>query len=321
LILIQKNKFIMTTINKNNEFLADIPLQEIAEVFAHFGSEEEGRVTFIPIGFPAAGKSLFLSSLLHYAKSSEREKLFRILPESKFPFSKGRIAFDEMVDYFQKGKLYAANAKGSIDLIGLDIIPTNEKLNTLKISFLDLAGDDIEKIKVSENAEFTGKIKAVLNGLQVNDAATIFALITPFEPAGSTNFGSNSEAHNREDTLHFDFLSFLEKEQPALFKNSKIFIIVSQWDKNRDSQLKIEDYIQKYRPSVYALVKNLNVVWGSYSVGRLLVQEDETGNTYQKLITRNEDYPENLWKTLYRVCTGDDLDQKTFWQKLISFFK
>ena len=57
----------MRTINKNEEFLADIPLQEIAEVFAHFGSEEAGRVTVIPIGFPAAGKSLFLSSLLALA--------------------------------------------------------------------------------------------------------------------------------------------------------------------------------------------------------------------------------------------------------------
>jgi hypothetical protein len=311
----------MRTINKNEEFLADIPLQEIAEVFAHFGSEEAGRVTVIPIGFPAAGKSLFLSSLLHYAKISTSEKLFRILLESNFPFDKGRIAFDEMVDYFHKGDLYAANAKGSIDLIGLDIIPTNEKLNTLKISFLDLAGDDIEKIKVSNNAEFTGKIKAVLNGLQVNDAPTIFALITPFEPAGSSNFGSNSEAHNREDTLHFDFLSFLEKEQPSIFKSSKIFIIVSQWDKNKNDKLTIEDYIQKYRPALYAFVKNLNVVWGSYSVGKLLVQADEAGKSYQKLITRNEEYPENFWKTLYRVCTGDDLDHKTFWQKLFSFLK
>lgn len=311
----------MKIINKNEDFLANIPLHEIAEVFAHFGSEEEGRVTVIPIGFPAAGKSLFLSSLLHYAKNATAEKLFRILPESKFPFDKGRIAFDEMVDYFHKGELYGATATGTVDLIGLDIIPTNEKLNTLKISFLDLAGEDIQKIKVSDNSEFTGKIKAVLNGLQVNDAPTIFTLITPFEPAGSTGFGSNSEAHNREDTLHFDFLSFLEREQPEIFKNSKIFIIVSQWDKNKNSQLTIEEYIQKNRPAVYTFVKNLNVIWGSYSVGRLLVQSDETGKAYQKLITRNEEYPENFWKKLYQVCTGDDLDHKTFWQKLFSFLK
>jgi hypothetical protein len=312
----------MTTLNKNEEFLADIPLPEIAEVFASFGSEEEARVTIIPIGFPAAGKSLFLSSLLHYAKSSKREKLFNITPEPpKGIFLKGRIAFNEMVEYFHNGQLYGANAKGSIDLIGLDIKPNNEKLSKLKIAFLDLAGEDIQNIKVSNNAEFTGKIKAVLNGLQANDAPVIFTLITPFEPAGSTSFGSNSVAHDREDTLHFDFLSFLEKEEPNIFKNSKIFIIVSQWDKNTNPQLNIENYIQKYRPSIYAFVKNLNVIWGSYSVGRLLVQQDETGKSYQKLITINEDYPENFWKKLYQVCTGDDLDQKTFWQKLFGFFK
>jgi hypothetical protein len=309
----------MTELNKNSNFLANVPLQEIAEVFAHFGTED--RVTVIPIGFPAAGKSLFLSSLLHYAKSSSADKLFRILPESNFPFDKGRIAFDEMVDYFNKGNLYSATQKGTIDLIGLDIIPTNENLNRLKISFLDLAGEDIQNIKVSNNGEFTGKIKAVLNGLQVNEAPTVFALITPFEPAGSSNYGANTNAHNIEDTLLFDFLSFLEREQPNIFKNAKIFIIVSQWDKNNNTNLTIEEYIRKNRPAVYNFVKNLNILWGKYSVGRLLVQSDETGKTYQKLITKDEFYPQNFWKTLYQVCTGDDLDHKNFWQKLFSFLK
>ena len=301
---------------KNQSFLANIPLQEIAEIFAHFGNQD--RVTVIPIGFPQAGKSLFLSSLLYYAKSASSERLFRISPESKFPFDKGRIAFDEMVDYFNKGILYSATQSGTIDLIGLDLIPTNEKLNTIKFSFLDLAGEDIEKIKISHSGEFTGKIKAVLNGLQVNDAPIIFTLLTPIEPAGSNEYGSNNEAHNREDTLHFDFLTFLEKEQPNIFKQAKLFIIVSQWDKNKDEKLTVQDYIKNHRPAIYNFVKNLNVVWGSYSVGKLLVQSDESGKSYQKLITKNEDYPERLWKKLYQITAGEDLDKKSFWQKLFS---
>ena len=66
----------MTTLNKNEEFLADIPLPEIAEVFASFGSEEEARVTIIPIGFPAAGKCFY--HLCFIMQKVQKEKSFLI---------------------------------------------------------------------------------------------------------------------------------------------------------------------------------------------------------------------------------------------------
>ena len=59
-----------------------------------------------------------------------------------------------------------------------------------------------------------------------------------------------------------------------------------------------------------------------YSYFKYMYEIDiKESKAYQKLITRNEEYPENFWKSLYRVCTGEDLDHKTFWQKLFSFFK
>ncbi len=300
---------------KGKQFLADIPLSQIAGEFAQFASDN--RVTIVPIGFPQAGKSLFLSSLLHFASKGDGT-LFRTNFENQFPFDKGRIAADEMISYFTKGDIYSSTAKGSLDLVGVNLTPNNPKLPGLKLAFLDLAGDDIENIKTSNKSDFTDKINAVFNGLQVDKSPIVFALITPFLPPKQSLADSNSirNAHDREDTLLYDFLNYLKQEQPNVLEHSKIFIIVSQWDKNSDATLSITDFIERYRPSVFNYVKRLNVVWGSYSVGSLLVQKDEDDTVFQKLITRNQDYPARFWNKLYKVCTNKHLDKQSFWEKL-----
>ena len=295
-------------------FLADVPLHNIAKTFSSFGSEN--RVTVVPIGFPQAGKSMLLSSLFRYAVRGQ-DTHFNVNLENKFPFNNGRRAADIMINYFEKGKIYSTTRKGTLDLVGLSINPTHSKLPRLDLAFLDLAGEDLQGIKSSNKGDFTAKINAVFNGLQVDDSPIIFMLITPFDPPLINNF-SIEEAHQHEDTLHFDFLNYLEKDQPAILNNSKIFIIVSQWDKSTNSALTVEKYIEKYRPAIHNKVKNSDVSWGQYTVGKLLTTTDESGNTFQELVKINSEYPARFWRRLYNVCTNKDLEKKSFCEKLFS---
>lgn len=296
------------------EFLADLPLHNIAKAFTSFN--DDNRVTIIPIGFPQAGKSMLLSSLLRYAVRGE-ETSFKINFENDYPFNHGRQAADSMVSYFEKGKIYATTAKGSLDLVGLTITPSNLKLPELKLAFLDLAGEDIQGIKTSINGDFTKKINAVFNGLQVDDSPIIFALITPFDPPQHSNF-TREEAHHQEDTLHFDFLNYLKQNQPHLYANAKYFIIASQWDKNANASLTVEEFIKNKRPAIYNAVKDSRVSWGHYSVGKLLTTQDESGKIFQELVKIDNSSPSRLWKRLYKVCTNKNLDKKSFWEKLFS---
>jgi hypothetical protein len=296
---------------QGTKFLEDLSLHEIAKEFTEFG--QQGRHTIVPIGFPQAGKSLLLSSLMYYARKG-KETLFKVNLENDFPFNNGRKTVDNMIKAFDEKRLFGANAKGSLDLIGIDIVPTKPKLPTLKLAFLDLAGEDIKNIKTSEESAFTEKINAVFNGLQVVKSPIIFSLITPFEPAKKDG-ETSQDAHNREDALHYDFLNYIEKNQPNLKRQCKFFIIVSQWDKNPNENQSIEEYIRTKRPSIYAYVKNSQVVWGQYSVG-LLLESKEDGINYQSIVRINHDYPSRFWKKLYQICTGKNLDQKTFLQKI-----
>jgi hypothetical protein len=292
-------------------FLSELTAHDIARVFADFGSQN--RVLAIPIGFPQAGKSLLLSSLMYYARRGE-DTLFRTNLVNNFPFDKGRLAADQMVDYFNQGKLYQATEKGSLDLIGIDIQPAKENLPALNLAFLDLAGEDIMGIKTSEGAVFTDKINAVFNGVKIDNSPVVFILITPFEPPRKENETSQN-AHDREDALHYDFLNYIKQNQPELLNNSKFFIVVSQWDRNSNAGLSVETFIKEKRPSIYNYVKNSTVVWGEYSIGKLLESKID-GVQIQEIVRINYEYPSRFWKKMYQICTNKNLDQKSFWEKL-----
>ncbi len=53
--------------------LADLSQKNIMEIFDNLN--QEGRHIVVPIGFPKAGKSLFLSSLLYYSQRYTEKKM------------------------------------------------------------------------------------------------------------------------------------------------------------------------------------------------------------------------------------------------------
>ena len=307
----RKAKQITETNKEQRTQLADLDVQKIAKEFTRF--RKDNRVVVIPIGFPQAGKSLLLSSLMYYARKSE-DTLFKTRLENDFPYDGGRTVVDQMINRFDKGKVYDATAKGTLDLIGITIQPTKLKLPDLSLGFLDLAGEDIKNIKTSEGSTFTEKIDAIFNGLKIDNTPIIFTLITPFQPAINSD-ESIQDAHDREDTLHYDFLNYIEVNQPQLLRNSKFFIVVSQWDKNPNEKDDVEEFIRNYRPSIYGFVKNAPVIWGEYSIGQLLVSK-VNGVNVQEIVRINYDYPSRFWKKLYTICTNKNLDHKTWWEKL-----
>lgn len=296
----------------NTDFLANIDLHDVARVFTNF--TRDNRILVIPIGFPQAGKSLMLSSLMYYARRGD-DTLFRTNVERDFPYNRGVLAVDDMVSFFDRGDLYDATQQGTLDLIGINISPSKAKLPQLKLAFLDLAGEDIKNIKTSERGAFTDKINAVFNGLKIDNSPVIFTLITPYEPARLSG-ESMQNAHDREDSLHYDFLNYIKVSQPQLLQNTKFFIIVSQWDKNPNQKENVEDFIKRYRPSIYNYVKDSGAVWGSYSVGKLLETPMSDGTVRQEIVRINYDFPSRFWAKLYHICTNKSLDGKNWFSKL-----
>ena len=303
-------------LSDRKSFSDELNLTELAQYFSSL--DQKGfDATIIPIGFPAAGKSMLLSSLLWYAQKGEPPFSQDIL-DSEY-FREGSIVLRNMVDRFStNGSLYQTTAKGTLDLIGIDITPLKSSIPPIRLAFLDLAGEDVKNIDTLNGGKFTAKIDAVLNGLQINKSPVIFALITPYTPArySTDSRVSDTEGHMREDALHHSFLNYLEQHQPNLIASSKIFIIVSQWDKNPNPNLKVEEYIRLNRQSVYNYIQNKDVIYGHYSIGRILNQQENNGATTQRIAFRDRSSPYKLWKEIYFQIVSKDLDKKPWWKRI-----
>jgi hypothetical protein len=306
----------LNNFSENNQNISELSGHEIATVFSDLKSLN--YTTVIPIGFPNAGKTLWLASILSYAKNTT-SPLFSITRQRQFPFNSGfKVADDLDNNFIRGGNLPGRTITGTLDVFGINIKPTNIKLRTLNLAFLDLAGEDVMKIRTAVRGEFSSKIKSIFNGLGIDRSPIIFVLITPFSPPKKKSL-SISEAHKEEDNLHSDFFNYLLVDEPELVKHSKFFIVVSQWDKNSDDKLTVENFIKQNRPSLYSIIKNQPIVWGKYSVGKVLETFNESDGTISaNLSVIDKMSPERFWKKIYQVCSGRELDEKTWWEKLFS---
>jgi hypothetical protein len=315
-----KNKLTMSEFQINNPSQSDdsnkpqnfrialnkLSQREIINIFDSINSE--GRNIIIPIGFPKAGKSLFLSSLMYY---SQRFTNKHWTPEylTAYPFDNGNLSRNQMVTYFDNKEAYPATTSGTIDLIGVNVIPNKKSIPTLKLAFVDLAGEDIEKIKTSNMGGFDAKLEGILKGCELGKP--IFCLITPFQP---------SKGERQEDQLHFDFMNYIKVNLPNLYNVSKFIIIVSQWDKiPKQTKVDVETYIKDERPSLHGLIsgRNAKIVYGEYSVGELTNTFDDDNNNVVLLRRIDFQYPHNFWNNLYKVSTGKYFEGSS----LTTFFK
>lgn len=285
--------------------LRDLSQEKIIRIFDSIN--DEGRNIIIPIGFPKAGKSLFLSSLMYYCEK-DTQKLWDGDYMLEYPYEKGELSRGQMVSYFDDQKAYPATTSGTIDIIGLDINP-KKKLKPIKLAFVDLAGDDIQKITPDNLNEFDDKIEGVLRGCETG--TPIFCLITPYAP---------EKGDNAEDGLHSTFMNYVKVKLPNLYDVAKFIIIVTQWDKiPKNNKLEVEDYIRTKRPKLFNLIsaKGAKIIYGEYSVGKLENTKDDEGKNVVLIRKVDYSYPHNFWNNLYTLISGKSFENKGGFSQLL----
>ncbi|MFN5886374.1 MAG: hypothetical protein ACK438_00240, partial [Flavobacteriales bacterium] len=103
---------------------------------------KEDYFTVFPVGFRATGKTMFMSSIFRYA-DRHPTKPFKVTPHRHFPFNGGMKQRDLMIRNFDTGTLMGRNPDGTLDLFGMELDPSHEKLDKIKFNFIDVSGEDI----------------------------------------------------------------------------------------------------------------------------------------------------------------------------------
>jgi hypothetical protein len=283
--------------------LAKADQRKIVESISNLA--KEGYQFVIPIGFPAAGKSLFLSSLFHYAERDEHKK-WNSADKSEDPFYWGNMSRNKMIQFFDAGRAYEQTKSGTLDLIGMTLEPTNRNLPDLDLAFIDLAGEDIQRIKTDKGGALSKAIEGIFQALDDDEVEPIFCLITPYKPA---------DGDNNENQLHKNFIDYLKETLPDLYSRAKFIILVTQWDKKPETNpLTVEEYIKTKRSTLYKLQegKNAKIFYRDYSIGKVLnvSERDETGEEKPSVLIKNinTEYPYIFWNKLYLLATGKSLE-------------
>lgn len=293
-------------IMNNKTELKNLSQVEIVDVFD--GINADNRTILIPIGFPGAGKSMFLSSLMYYCEEYT-DKLWVEETDMLYPYNRGELSKKIMVDFLKNKRGIPTTPTGSIDLIGLKINP-HKDVPEVKIALLDLAGEDLKNAAINSATQgvLDDKIEGILHGC--SGGKPIFCLITPYQPV---------IGDKEEDDLHYRFINYIKQKFPKLFKVSKFIVIVSQWDKVIDDNLKEESYLKNQRPKLYNLISNKDfpVYYLAYSVGEIRNLKDSNGEHIVHISKINFSYPNRFWNRLYTVITGKDLENLSWWERLV----
>jgi hypothetical protein len=191
------------------------------------------------------------------------------------------------------------------------------KLNPyeIKLALLDLAGEDIEKIKVSNNQKFSDRIDAIFKGMSVFKTQTIFVLITPYNKIGDVD---NDVFHRNEDTLMYDFLNYIKEFEPEIHKNAQYLVLVSKWSDCKNPEVEVPEFLKENRPQLYNIINGANVQYSNYSVGNIL-NTRVNGVIHSEIINIEYESPRKIWKKIYNYCTNRDLEHKSIFSKMFNF--
>lgn len=305
---------------ENTNTLRNQSPSSIAKIFAYVSKKSPERVLIVPIGFPNAGKSMFLSSLVYHARKTD----LLFTEESTEPFTYTKVLTDKWVKSLEDSKWVSPTRVGDISLLGLKLAPswTNGKYDNkknpyeIKLALLDLAGEDIEKIKVSNNHEFSDRIDAIFRGMNVFKTQTIFVLLTPYNNIGDED---NDEYHKNEDTLMYDFLKYMKEKEPEIHKNAQYLVLVSKWSECKNPEVEVPEFLKEYRPQLYNIINGSNVEYSNYSVGNIL-NTKVNGVLHSEIIDIEYKSPRKIWKKIYNYCTDRDLEHKSIFSKMFKFF-
>ncbi len=265
---------------------------------------EHGRRLIIPIGLPQSGKSMFIASLLAYAfrcdKKQDNSCNFSVLDWE----ASGIDAITEALD---NKKTLPTTSEGTFSIIDLDMESNYRKKRPIKVSLIDLSGEDIQRvIGIREDIENRAeKILQLLNGCIAQKA--IFAIISPVDEQ-IMEVGLQSDFDKAEDTSMKKFIDRIKLGNPNLYRKTKFLMIVTKWDKIT-SRISSSKFLMYHRNQLYREYSSNSKSYGllPFSVGNV------TAQTIMNISLRS---PKNFWYTLYRWCTGNHV--LPWWKRIFS---
>lgn len=271
-----------------NNFLTDFDESDILKDIAL--RIQHGRRLIIPIGLPSTGKSMFIASLIAYAFKRDVKDDNTCNFDHVCPKEVSGIKL--ILDALDNSEVLPSTNANQITIIDLNMTSRYRK-RPIKITLIDLAGEDIERL-IGTRPDNDGTAEKILKILAACVAQkAIFAIITPVEL--NTTLGEVSQYDHDQDKEMKSFISKLKSENRKLYHLTKFLFVITKWD-TLPQRIDTEKYLSIHRNQLF-IEYSSSGKYGliPFSVGNVV------GKTIIDIILHS---PKNFWYTLYRWSTG-----------------
>lgn len=261
---------------------------------------------FFMFGVKGSGKSTILSSLFYYIHTTLLESGHSVLLKNEKDIEnqyRGQILLDKMLyEFMNEGKFpnSTPTLKGERSSlprqINLEFIPqTNLRKPPFKFTMLDVSGEDLERIRPSEE----DGPKAVLPGIEV------FLKLPPQNLAFICVYPAHQDDRNHGQLMSY-LSAFLNAIDSRGFRDCPVIMIVSKWDMVQETYGNdVSRFLKEKARILYSRLcegtRNVHIM--SFSIGK--VQQD-AGGTF---IYDSTD-AEKLFNWMYEMQLNESLQTR-----------
>jgi hypothetical protein len=241
-----------------------------------------------------AGKSAICASLIYYLMTHPESARFTDRVQQ---YDAGRAFIRSAVGKIAEKRFLARTPVDSVSLASGRLEPTNKKFASIPITFMEMAGEDLRRLVAPRGANsFPQHVDVFLSDKALS---LVFILVV-----------KHSTISHEKDLMLADFIDYL-RSKDARFTNSRILLLVSQWDSYRGDR-SVEEFAADYLPLTYASLTGRASAIAAYSVGDVATVDS------QPYITRlDSQSPERLVRWIYRTVAGKDFHQRSWGQRLL----
>lgn len=259
------------------------------------------RSYFFVFGPSAVGKTVIIGSIFRYLKQVRGvlgDKLMNINKGKELHEIRGNQLLNELTETnienkFPRGTAIVTALHSIPRHINFKFTPARHKKPEFEFCFMDMAGEDLAKIDFSnKGGKLPLSIRTYVEDLPKENLCFIYVIDPLFEAAKKI-----------EQTQLFEaFIHLIDNNN---HDDTPILLLVSKWDTVKEYD-DVTDYLKNEFEDIWGYV---NQVGRKFSLAEFSIGSVTNQNT--TIATYNPEYPERVFKWMYKTQTGVDLEDKT----------
>lgn len=255
-------------------------------------------------GKPASGKSYITASMIYYMQTCGLGTLHITKSNSR----EAELLVEDMYKNFHDGVIISRTNRidppYEIDLV---FEPKDKRLPEMKITFLEISGENLQKVKVSDGDSTTGTLPDDIQiYLKCRDIKLIFFLVADHQTA------------SHDSTTINKFLEYVHNKNENL-DNSSYLLAITKWDTYCDRNNEdVDAFARRNMPNIYSrLMKNNKFCKKNaithYSIGEFERVDGNDATAYQ-ILTIDKSRANAVTKWLYKAITNKSLvPEPSYW--------